>query len=62
VTKQIDRLIETEFIEVKEQAAKIQNEMESISDATLVKGYNYFDKLLKLQGLYNKMQEIGKKK
>jgi hypothetical protein len=33
--------------------------MESISDATLVKGYDYPDKVLKLQVLYDKMQEIG---
>ena len=61
VTKQMDKLIETQFMEVKEQTAKIQNEMESISDATLVEGYNYPDQILKLQVLYDKMQEIGKK-
>jgi hypothetical protein len=46
-------------MEVKEQAVKIQNEMESLSDATFISGYNYFVKLSKLQGLYNNMQEIG---
>jgi hypothetical protein len=52
----MNNLIETEFIKCKEQASKIQNEMELISDATLVNRYNYFDKLQKLQSLYNKMQ------
>ena len=61
VTKQMDKLIQTQFMEVKEQTAKIQTEVESISDAKLVKGYNYPDKVLKLQVLHNKMQEIGKK-
>ena len=61
VTKQIHKLIEAQFIEVKEQTAKIQNEMESISDAALVEGYNYPDQILKLQVLYDKMQDIGKK-
>jgi hypothetical protein len=61
VTKQIDKLIEAQFMEVKEQIAKIQNEMESISDAALVEGYNYPDQILKLQVLYDKMQDIGKK-
>jgi hypothetical protein len=61
VTKQMDKLMETEFMEVKEQTVKIQNEIESISDVTLAKGYNYPHQLLKLQALYNKMQEISKK-
>ena len=49
VTKQMDKLLENQFMEIKEQTAKIQSEMESISDTTLVKGYNYPDKVLKLQ-------------
>jgi DNA repair exonuclease SbcCD ATPase subunit len=37
VTKQMDKLIETQFMEVKEQTAKIQNEMESITASRLLK-------------------------
>jgi hypothetical protein len=61
ITKQVDKLIEAQFIEVKEQITKIQNEMESISDTAIVEGYNYPDQILKLQVLYDKLQEIGKK-
>ena len=59
VSKQMNKPLEAQFREIKEKIAKIHTEIESISDATLVKGYCP-DKAIKLQVLYDKMQEIGK--
>ncbi|XP_065561704.1 uncharacterized protein LOC136028041 isoform X2 [Artemia franciscana] len=60
VAKQSNKLLEKDFKEVKKKAEGIRIEMESLSDADLIKRNSFFNRLQELQKLDSRLQEIKK--